>query len=192
MNISRAEIEVTVVVVVVIVMRVVMAIMVMMPVVIGMRVMLVMMVMMIVIIAQKPCACEIDAKAQNRDGYGFVIPDGDRVHEALDALIADEQRDHAEHNGACKTREVAELAGPEGEAVVVKVTPRIGVGQRRYRERGGMRRHVPAIRHKGERAEHRAANDFANHHDGSQADDRPNALGILVLTRAQEHVFVPE
>ena len=156
--------------------------------------MLMMMVMMIVamIVAEKPGACEIHAQAKDSDGYGFVIPNGDRVHEALHALIADEKRDHAEHDGAGKTGKVAELAGSEGEAVVVKMTPRVRVGQGRYRERGCVGRHVPAIRHEGERAEHRAADDFANHHDGGQAYNRPNALRILVVTRAQEHVLVLE
>jgi hypothetical protein len=51
---------------------------------------------------------------------------------------------------------------------------------------------MPAIRHKRERAEHRAANDLANHHDGSQAHDRPNAPGVLVVTRAEENVLMPE
>jgi len=48
---------------------------------------------------------------------------------------------------------------------------------------------VPAIRHESQRTEHRAANDFANHHNGGQADN-PNALGILVVALAQEHMLV--
>ena len=165
-----------------------------MPFVISMLIMPTMMVMMIVamIVPQKPSAREVHAKTKHGDGDGLVIPNGDRAHEALHALIADQKGDHAEHDGACKARKVAELARSEGEAAVVKVTPRVGVSEGGYRERGGMRRHMPAIRHEGERTKHRTADDFANHHDGGQADNHPNALGILVVTRAQEHMLMLE
>ncbi len=187
MNVSRAQIEVAVVVMVV-----VMAIVVVMPVVIGMRIVPMVMVIVPMIVAQKPCAREIDAEAKHGDGDCLVIPDGDRVHEALHALIADEKRDHAEHNGAGKACKVAELARPEGETVIVKMTPRVIVGQRRYRERGGVRGHVPAIRHECQRAEHRAADDLAHHHHGSQAYNRPDALRVLLVTCAEKYVLVLE
>jgi hypothetical protein len=51
---------------------------------------------------------------------------------------------------------------------------------------------MPTVCHKGQRAEHGAADDLADHHDGSQAHNRPNALGVLVVTRAEENVLVLE
>ena len=158
--------------------------------VIGMLVMAVMMVPMIV--AKEPGACQVHAQTKDSDCYRFIIGNGNRVHEAVNALIADKKRYHAKHDGAGKAREIAELARPEGETVIVDVTARVRVRKGRYRERGGVGGHVPAIGHESQRTKHRAADDFANHHDSGQAYNRPNALRILVVARAQEHVVVLE
>ncbi len=56
----------------------------------------------------------------------------------------------------------------------------------------GMGGHVPAISDERERAEHRAVDDLADHHDGGQAYNRPDALRIPVVARAQKHMLVLE
>jgi len=183
MNVSRAKIEVVIVVMMLIGV-------VMMVFAIGVLIMAVMMVPMIV--AKEPGACQVHAQPKDSDCDCFIIGNGDRMNEAVNTLVADENRDHAKHDGACEAREVAELSRPEGETVIVDMTPRVRVGEGRYRERCRVGGHVPAIRHESQRAKRRSANDLANHHDGSKADNGPNALRILVVTSAQEHMIVLE
>ena len=71
--------------------------------------------------------------------------DRDRREDAAYGLVADQDRDHCEDDGAGEAREVAELAGAEGEAWIVGVLARVGIGERRQQERAGMGAHVQAV-----------------------------------------------
>ena len=75
--------------------------------------------MMIVLVAQQIGAEQIDAEADDRDRDRLIEGDGHRRDQTLDALVADQERDHGERDGAGEGGEVAELAGAEGEARVV-------------------------------------------------------------------------
>ena len=76
-------------------------------------------VVMIVFAAQQEGAEQIDAEAGTRDHDRLIEGDRHRRDQALDAFVADQQRDHGERDGAGEGGEVAELAGAEGEPRIV-------------------------------------------------------------------------
>ena len=47
--------------------------------------------------------------------------DRHRREYAADRLVADQERDHREDDGACESREIAELAGAEREVGIIGV-----------------------------------------------------------------------
>jgi hypothetical protein len=49
---------------------------------------------------------------------------------------------------------------------------------------------MPTIGQKGHRAEYDAAEDFGDHHDGSQPDDEPGSAFIAGVMGSEEDVFV--
>src|SRR6478672_5893057 len=49
--------------------------------------------------------------------------------KAPEGFVADEERDHRKHDGTRKPREVAELPGAESEAGIVRVPPRVTIGE---------------------------------------------------------------
>ena len=51
-----------------------------------------------------------------------------RIENAVDGFIADQERDHGEHDGAGEAGEIAELTGAEGEGWIVGVPAGVGVG----------------------------------------------------------------
>jgi hypothetical protein len=53
-----------------------------------------------VIVAKKPSTCHIDAKANECDRDCLVIGDGNRINQSVDTFIADQKRDHGEHDRA--------------------------------------------------------------------------------------------
>src|SRR6516165_9828204 len=119
----------------------------------AMRMMMTVFVSMLVIAAaEEDGAHDIHDKAErgNRDCLVKVNPY--RPDEAGGRLVADEQRDHGEHDGAGEAGEIAELAGAETEAVVVDVAARVAVGQRREEKRAGMRRHMQSVGDERDRA----------------------------------------
>ena len=139
---------------------------------------------------QEPGAGDIDQKAEHGDRDRLVEADRNRVKQPRYRLIADQQRHHRQHDGAGISREVAELAGAEGETAVVGISARKRVSQGRQQQRPGMGRHVQSVGDKRERAEQRPADDFGEHHDAAQDDDRPGPAFRPLMVPAQKHVMV--
>jgi hypothetical protein len=103
--------------------------------------------MMVVVVrfAKQPRTDQIDGKAQRRDQDGLAIRNRDRVNEANRAFVSDLNRDHRKDDRAGKGREIAELAGAEGESGIT----RLPTGEQ-IRDGGnpkccGVGCHVPAI-----------------------------------------------
>ena len=111
--------------------------------------------------ARQRNARDVDKQADNSDQNDLVEIDAGGGHQATYGLIADEQRDHGQHDRAGESRQISQLAFTEGEARVRCVAPRLR--QRRDQQRPGMRRHVQPACHQGYRAEHRATDDFKVH-----------------------------
>src|ERR1700674_405692 len=93
-----------------------------------MRVVMAMVVMMVTA-AEQEDAGHVDAEPDRRDRDRFVVLDRDRRDETHDRLVADQHGDHRQHHGAGESREIAELAGAEAEALVVGMPARIAVGE---------------------------------------------------------------
>ena len=107
--------------------------------------------------------------------------DGHGREQAGDRLVADQERDHRQHDGAGEASQVAQLAGAEGEAGIVRVFTGVAVGKRRQQQRAGMGAHVQPICDQRDGAERETAHDLQNHHGRAQRDDPPcPALGPLV------------
>ena len=147
-------------------------------------------VMMAVVVAQKPCADEIDDKADNSNCDGLAEIDRHRIEQSQYALPAHDQRDQRQHDRAGKAREIAELAGAEGEACIVRMSARVEIGERRDQHGADMGRHMPAIGEQRHRAVNRARADLDHHHDGGQRDDEPDTALIALMIGAQKNVAV--
>ena len=122
--------------------------------VVGMIVMMrvIMAVTVIVPAGQQPRARDIDREPKDGDRDRLVEADRNGVEQALDRLVADQKRDHRQHDGAGKSGEVAEFSGAECEAAIVRIFAGIGIRQRGQQQRAGMRRHVQSVGDKGQRA----------------------------------------
>ncbi|GAA0006590.1 hypothetical protein BRDID11002_65960 [Bradyrhizobium diazoefficiens] len=156
-----------------------------------MRMAVVMAVMvMIVAAAQQPRAGEVDAKTERRHRDRLAIDDRHRREEPQHALIGDLDRDQPEDDRAGEGGEIAELAGAEGEMRIAQVPAREAVGERGNAERGCVRAHVPAVGEQRHRAEQRAGDDLADHHDQRQDHHEPGAPLVLVVLLAQESVVM--
>ena len=106
---------------------------------------MVVVVIMIMAGAQHPGAEQIDQKPHRGDGGRLGIVDGHGLEQPRRRFVADHQGDQGQHDGAGKAREIAQLAGAEGEARVAGVAAREAVGEGGDGERPGMGRHVPAV-----------------------------------------------
>ena len=96
--------------------------------------------------AQEPGAEDVHQQAQKRDRYRFKEVDVNRRQKAPDGLVADQQGDEHQHDGAGETGEITQLAGAEAEARVAGVLAGEGVGQCRDQHRDRVGRHVQAVR----------------------------------------------
>ena len=103
--------------------------------------------------AQQPCARDIDGEAEDGDRNRLGEMDRHGREQAAHRLVADQKRDHRQYDGAGEPGEVAELAGAEGEARVVRVAAGESVGERRQQQRAGVRAHVQAVGDQRDRAE---------------------------------------
>ena len=151
----------------------------------------VMAVMMVIMaVAQQPRAGEVDAEAEGGDRDGLAIDDRHRREQPQHALIGDLDRDQAQDDRAGEGGEVAELARAEGEMRIPQVPARETVGESSNAKRGRMRAHVPAVGKQRHRAEQRAGDDLADHHDQRQDDHEPGAPLVLVVLLAQKDVVM--
>src|SRR4051794_19432677 len=112
------------------------------------------------------------------------------MEEADRALPGDLHRDHREDDGAGKRREIAELAGAEREAGIMRMPPGEQIGDGRDAQRRGMGCHMPAIGKQRHRSEQRSRRDLADHHDGGQGDDEPCPALVAGMLMTEEHVIV--
>jgi hypothetical protein len=53
-----------------------------------------------------------------------------RLEKATDGFVTVQQRDHRQDDGAREPSQISQLAGPEGEARIIRVSPRVDVGER--------------------------------------------------------------
>ena len=137
-------------------------------------------------VAEQPGAPEVHHQADNGDRQRLAEGDGHRRAQPLESLDGDERGGQAERDGAGEAREIAELAGAEGEARVVRVAARQPVGEDADAERRDMRPHVPAIGQQREGAEHCSGDDLGDHGDGGDDDDREGAAAVPVVVHAQD------
>ena len=141
-------------------------------------------------IEEQPGAQKVHAEADDRHDDRLLEADGDRREQADDRLVADQERDQRQDQGARKSSKVAELAGAVREAGIVGVAAGEVVGQGRDAEGGRVGRHVPPVGHERHRPEDRAGDDLGHHHDRRQTDDDPGAPRVAVMTHAEEDMLM--
>ncbi len=136
------------------------------------------MAMMIVIVRmgvlQDEGADQVDAKPDHRDQQRVAIRDLGGIDQAGNGFGRDGDAGDAQHDGAGKSGQVAELAGPETEAAVGGMTPRQPIGAGRQPQRADMGRHMDAIGQKRHGVIEKAGNDL-HHHE--QRGDQGRQLG---------------
>src|ERR1700730_8305059 len=96
------------------------------------RVMIMTFMRMVMMLAarKQPGARDVDRKTETGDRDRLGKMNRDRSKDAADGFIADQERDHREHDGAGEAGEIAELAGAARERRIVGVLARVGVGER--------------------------------------------------------------
>lgn len=90
-----------------------------------------MIVMVVMIVPQQPGADQIDAETESGDGDRLIEADRQGAQEAHHGLIADQQGDESQKDGARISRQFADLTGPEGKAWIRGVTACEAIGDRR-------------------------------------------------------------
>ena len=80
--------------------------------------------------AEEPGARDVyrQTKTGDRDRLGEM--NRNRFENTADGFIADQDRDHRQHDGAGEAGEVAEFTGAEREGGIVGVLARVGLGER--------------------------------------------------------------
>src|SRR5262245_55764723 len=114
------------VVIVIMVMVVIMVVIMVMIVVMIIMIVSVAVPMVVVIVAQQKGAHQVDDETQECNRNGLVEGDLDRLEEALDRFVGDQQGHHREHDRAREGGQVAELAGAEGETLVMRIAAGVG------------------------------------------------------------------
>ncbi len=151
---------------------------------------LVVVVVMVSTAAEQEHAGDVHDQPQDRDRDRLVEVDRDRGYEARDRLVADQQRDHRQDDGAGKPREIAELAGAEGEASVLRMAPRVAIGEGREQQRARVGRHVQTVGDQCDRPEQGAADDLRHHHRRAQRDHHPGTALVALVAFAEKDVVV--
>ena len=136
--------------------------------------------------AKDPGTQEVYAEPERRDQDRIVEADRNRVDEATQRFVTDQERDYGEDQRARVASELAEFAGAKREPGVVNVAARVPVGEARYRERAGVRQHVPAVGDERHGTVDHAAHDLGHHHGRGQRDDEPGAPLVLGVRAAEE------
>ena len=135
-------------------------------------------------------ARDVDNESQHRNRNGLVEVDRNRPDQAGDGFVADEDRDHGQHDGAGEAGQISQLAGAEAETIVFGVTARVAVGQRCEQKRARVRRHMQTVGDERDRAKDQAADDLGDHHEGTERDHHPGAALVLLVTLAEKNVRV--
>jgi hypothetical protein len=165
-------------------------VMIMVVVVVLMIVVMPMIVMMVAAAAEQPDAGHVHGETETGDGNRRAKMDRHRVEEAHDGLVADQQRDHGQHDGAAEAGEIAELAGAEGEAGVMGVAAGEAISEGGQQQCTGMGAHMQPVGDQGDGPEQEAADDFCQHHAGAEGDHPPGTALGLIMVLAEEHMRV--
>jgi hypothetical protein len=86
-------------------------------------------VVMMAASAQQPDTGDIDGQAESRNRDCLGKANGNGCKQPADRLVADQQRDHGQHDGAGEPSKVAQLSGAEGEPAIVRVFAGVGVSE---------------------------------------------------------------
>src|ERR1700761_1275486 len=100
----------------------------------GRMVMAPMMMLVVPAPGEQPSTRDVHREAEAGDGDRLADADRHRVDEARDGLVADQERDHREHDRAAEAGEVTQLAGAESKARIMGVDAGEAVGERRQQQ----------------------------------------------------------
>ena len=125
----------------------------------------------VVRLAEDQRARQVDDQAKRRDRHCLRVVDGSGRQQPLHRTDRHQRGDAEQEQGAGVAAQHLDLPGAEGEARVVAVAPRAGVGERGQPQRQRMRAHVPAVGQQRHRVEPPAAGDL-----------QPRRLGDIAVT----------
>jgi len=106
-------------------------------------------------------------------------------------LVEDDRGDHGEYDGAGEGDEIADLAGAEAEALLRRVTARVGIGGGCCPKHGDMPSHVQTVRQQRDGTERRAGNNLRGHHERGQHHHDACAARIPVVRGSEITMIAP-
>ena len=113
-----------------------------------------------------------------------------RERECGDGLVANQERDHGEHDRTGEAGEIPELTRAKGEVGIFRVPARVGIGQRGQEEGAGVGAHMQPIGHERNRSKQQSADDFGAHHRAAQPNHRPGFAFTLLVPFAQKAMLM--
>ena len=146
------------------------------------------MIVMAVRLVQQIGARHVYAQTDGRDNQGVGVMHRDRFDETAHGFHRNAERQQAQHNGAGKGGQIAELARAEGKPRIAGMAARQPIGRRRKSQRADMGRHMHAVGEQRHGAEHKARGDFDHHEGGGQRRDQPGALFRMRMALAEKDV----
>jgi hypothetical protein len=181
---------VIVAVMIVIAMIVIVAVMTVIVMIMIVAVMTVIVAVMMTAAAQEPRAGHIDgeANAGNRNRLGEMDRYG--CENAGDGLIADQERDHGEYDGAGEPGEIPKLAGAKCEVGIFRMSASVGIGESREEKGTGVGAHMQPIRYQRNRSEQQSAYNLRAHHRAAEPNHSPSLALALLVPFAQEAMRV--
>src|ERR1700686_5502174 len=141
--------------------------------------------------AQEPGAGDVHGKSETGDRYRLGEMNGYRLQQARDRLIAYEQGDHRQDDGAGETSQIAKLSGAKAETSVIGMLACVAIRQRRKQQCTCMRAHVQTVGHQRDRSEQEPADDLGHHHHAAQYDDCPSAAFTALVVGSQKDMAMP-
>jgi hypothetical protein len=142
--------------------------------------------------AEQPRAGDVHGKAEAGDRDRLGEADRHRRENARDRLVADQERDHREDDGAGEPGKVAKFAGAERKTPIVGMPAGIAVGECREQQRPRMRAHMQPVRHQRDRPEQPAADNLGDHHRAAERNHRPCLALALFVSDAEKAVPMQE
>src|SRR5665213_2324878 len=109
---------------------------------------------------------------------------------ASDGFVANQERDHGEHDRTGKAGEIAKLARAKGEVGIFRMSARVRIGQRGQEEGASVGAHMQTIRHERNRSKQESANDFGAHHGAAQPNHSPGFALTLLMPLAQKAMMM--
>jgi hypothetical protein len=140
--------------------------------------------------AQKPGTCDIDGETHTGDRDCLGEMNLDRGKQTGHRLVADQNRDYRENDGARETSEIAEFAGAERKVGILGMSARVRVRKRREEQRAGVGTHVQAVRDERYRSKEETADYFRTHHRATEPDHSPRIALTLIVPLAEEDMLM--